>query len=149
MTMTSIENKPRVFVDTNVIVDALSMRDVDYLPSRHLWRHIIAGEIKGYICSKQITDLYYIFRKYFKNEETIRQNITNIIDSFETLPLFKGDLVYCLKTEMIDYEDALLCEVAKVNMVPIIVTNNIKHFQNCPIMALTPQQCLDLFSIND
>ena len=62
--MTSIEsNRPRVFLDTNVIIDALALRDYDYLPSRQIWRHVLYKEIDGFICSKQITDLYYIFKK--------------------------------------------------------------------------------------
>ena len=148
MTKISIENSQiKVFLDTNVIIDALTMRDKDYLPSRQIWRHIIHNNIKGYICSKQITDLYYIFRKYVKNESTIRQYLENIINSFEVLPFLKGDIIACLKTEMPDFEDAVLCEVAKVNMIPVIVTNNLNHFEKSKIMSLTPQQFLEMFSL--
>ena len=56
--MTSIENKPfRIFIDTNVIIDALTERDYNYLPSRQIWRNILYGNLKGYICSKQIKDI--------------------------------------------------------------------------------------------
>lgn len=148
MTQTSIENRVvKAFIDTNVVIDALTMRDTDYLPSRQIWRHIIEGNIKGYICAKQITDIYYIFRKYYQDKETIRQNIINIVDSFEALPLLKGDVLACLNTKMSDFEDAILYEVAKVNMIPIIVTNNINHFKGCQTMVLTPQQFLDLYSL--
>lgn len=148
MTQTSIENRVvKAFIDTNVVIDALTMRDTDYLPSRQIWRHIIEGNIKGYICTKQITDIYYIFRKYYQDKETIRQNIINIVDSFEALPLLKGDVLACLNTKMSDFEDAILYEVAKVNMIPIIVTNNINHFKGCQTMVLTPQQFLDLYSL--
>ena len=147
--MTSIENKPfRIFIDTNVIIDALTERDYNYLPSRQIWRNILYGNLKGYICSKQITDLYYIFKKYFKSEDEIRSNITNIVESFEILPLLQGDILACLKTKTPDFEDAVLCEVAKVNMIRIIVTNNPQHFEGWPLTILTPKQTLDLFSLN-
>ena len=146
--MTSIEsNRPRVFLDTNVIIDALTLRDYDYLPSRQIWRHILYKEIDGFICSKQITDLYYIFKRYYKNEDIARQYIEDIGKSFEVLPFLKGDILACLKTEMPDFEDAVLCEVAKVNMIPIIVTNNIDHFKKCKMMALTPKHFLEMFSL--
>ena len=67
--------------------------------------------------------------------------------SFEVLPFLKGDALACLKTDMPDFEDAVLCEVAKVNMIPIIVTNNIEHFRDCKAMALTPKQFLGMFSL--
>lgn len=148
MTKTSIENKPlKVFVDTNVIIDAITLRDYDYQPSKALLYCITEGKVKGYICSKQITDIYYIFRKYLQNENDIRESIRKIASFFEMLPLLKGDVLACLKTEMTDFEDAILCEVAKVNMIPMIVTNNINHFKNCKMIAVTPQQFLDMFSL--
>ena len=148
MTTTSIENKNiKVFIDTNVIIDALTERDNTYQSSRQIWRHILHGNIKGYLSSKQITDIYYIFKKYYKDETMIRDYIRNIVDSFEILPFFKGDILACLKTEMDDFEDAIICEVAKVNMINIIVTNNIKHFANSKMMVLSPQQLLKMYSL--
>ena len=148
MTMTSTENKQiKIFLDTNVIVDALTLRDYDYRPSQKIIRHIVAKNISGYICSKQITDIYYIFRKYFKNERDIRDAVNTIVEFSEVLPFLKGDILACLKTEMPDFEDAILYEVAKVNTIPIIITNNINHFRGCQTMVLTPQQFLDMFSL--
>ena len=148
MTMTSTENKQiKILLDTNVIVDALTLRDYDYRPSQKIIRHIVAKNISGYICSKQITDIYYIFRKYFKNERDIRDAVNTIVEFSEVLPFLKGDILACLKTEMPDFEDAILFEVAKVNMIPIIITNNINHFKGCQTMVLTPQQFLDMFSL--
>ena len=148
MTMTSTENKQiKIFLDTNVIVDALTLRDYDYRPSQKIIRHIVAKNISGYICSKQITDIYYIFRKYFKNERDIRDAVNTIVEFSEVLPFLKGDILACLKTEMSDFEDAILYEVAKVNMIPIIITNNINRFRGCQTMVLTPQQFLDMFSL--
>ena len=146
--MTSIENKKiKVFLDTNVVIDALTLRDYDYGPSKEVLYNIVKGEVTGYICSKQITDIYYIFRKYFKSESEIRTAIQKISSFFEILPLFKGDILACLNTKMPDFEDAILYEVAKVNMIPIIITNNINHFKGCQTMILTPQQFLDTFSL--
>lgn len=148
MTTTSIENNPiRVFLDTNVIIDALTLRDYNYRPSQKVIRQIVAKNAIGYICSKQITDIYYIFRKYFKNESEIRDMINTIMEFSEVLPLLKGDILACLKTEMPDFEDAIINEVAKVNMINIIVTNNTHHFKNCSGMILTPEQFLTMFSL--
>ena len=148
MTKISIENKTiKVFIDTNVVIDALTERDNTYQSSRQVWRHIIHGNLKGYLSSKQITDIYYFFKKYYKDETMIREYIRNITDSFEILPFLKGDILACLKTEMEDFEDAIVCEVAKVNMINIVVTNNIKHFSNAKMMVLTPQQLLEMYSL--
>lgn len=123
------------------------MKDLEYQPSRQIWRQALKGNIKGYLSSKQITDIYYIFKKYYKRESTVREYIKNIVDSFEILPFFKGDILACLNTEMEDFEDAIICESSKVNMIPILVTNNIKHFANANTMVLTPTQLLEMFSL--
>ena len=146
--MTSTENnRLRILIDTNVVIDALTLRDYDYGPSKAVLYNIVNGNVAGYICSKQITDIYYIFRKYFKNEKEIRDSVKKIVSFFEILPLLKGDILACLNTDMPDFEDAILCEVAKVNMIPIIVTNNVHHFKDCHSMVLTPQQFLELYSL--
>lgn len=148
MTKTLIEsNVLKVFIDTNVIIDAITLRDYDYQPSKALLYNIVEGKINGYICSKQITDIYYIFKKYFQNEYDIRSNIKKIISLFEILPLIKGDILSCLNTEMKDFEDAILCEVAKENMIPVFITNNIAHFSNAKMLALTPKQFLEMHSL--
>ena len=147
MTTSTENNQIKVFLDTNVIIDAITLKDYNYKPSKALLYNIVKGNITGYICSKQITDIYYIFRKYYQNENDIRENVKKIMSFFEMLPLLKGDLLACLNTDMKDFEDAILCEVAKVNMIPILITNNIDHFKNSKTMALMPQQFLQMFSL--
>lgn len=147
--MTSTENKvPKVFLDTNVIIDGLTERDNAYKPSKELLRLIVAGKYKGYICSKQITDIHYIFRKYVNSKADIMRYIKNITLFFEIMPLLKGDILACLKSKAPDFEDAILCEVAKTNMIPILVTNDVKGFDGyTPLLVVTPQQFLEMFSL--
>ena len=144
-TMTLTENKKiKIFLDTNVIIDGLILRDNDYQASRDLIRQIISGKYIGYICSKQITDIHYIFRKYVKSNEDVMRYIDNITKFFEILPLLKGDILACLKTKN-DFEDEILCEVAKVNMIPCLITNNIADYQKSwPIIVMTPEQFIKL-----
>ena len=146
MTMTSIENKHiKVFIDPNVIIDGLILRDHDYQPSRDLIRQIIAGKFKGYICTKQITDIYYIFRKYVQSKEKTMEYIKRISRFFEILPLLKGDILATLNKEQKDFEDSVLAEVAKVNMIPILVTNNVKDYEGWPLLIVSPEQFLSIY----
>ena len=144
--MTSIENRDiKVFIDTNVIVDGLILRDNNYQPSRDLIRNVIIGKYKGYICSKQITDIYYIFRKYVQNKEKAVEYIKRISHFFEILPLLKGDILACLNKNQRDFEDSVLAEVAKVNMIPILITNNVKDYEGWPLLIVNPEQFLTMY----
>ena len=144
--MTLTENERlSVFVDSNVIIDGLILRDYDYQPSRDLIRSIIIGKYKGYICAKQITDIYYIFRKYLSSKEKAFEYIKRISRFFEILPLLKGDILACLSKQQKDFEDAILAEIAKVNMIPILVTNNVKDYEGWPLLIVNPEQFLMMY----
>lgn len=149
MTKTLIENRSvRILIDTNVIIDAFTLRDTSYQSSQQLLRQIAVGNVNAAICSKQITDLNYILRKYYSSEKEIRKSIKTMTSLFEILPLLKGDILACLNTDMKDFEDAIIDEVAKVNMIPYVITNNISDFKNSRSAVLTPEQFLTLFQLD-
>ena len=140
------ENKrPKAFIDTNVILDALTRRDYLFEDSLNLIRQIVYGNIDAYICNKQITDIYYVSKKYYQSEEQRRKMIKTIIKTFTILPLLKGDILACINTEMKDFEDAILDEVAKVNVIPFFITNNVNDYKNSKSVVVTPKQFLDMF----
>ncbi len=102
----------------------------------------IDGKIQGYICSSQLTDIYYVLRKYV-DEATKRKIIRAVLSSFTVLPLLPSFTSYCVDSDMEDYEDAILDEVAKVNMINYLVTNDEKDFQKAKSTIITPKN-LDL-----
>lgn len=134
----------KVFFDTNVIVDAFTLRDNSYVPSRDLIRAVISEEIDGYICSKQITDIYYILRKYVQNKIVQKNVIKDISESFKLLPLLGSDISASFGNKIDDYEDAVLEEVAKVNVMKYFVTNNKNHFKNSKMCVVTPEELVTL-----
>ena len=147
--MTLIENsKPKVFFDTNVIIDDFNLRDINYKASYHLFMLAVDNKINGYVCTKQITDIYYILRKYV-SDDAIRKNMVNdICESLKMLPLLPSDLLLSFKSNLKDYEDAVLDEVAKVNCINFFVTHNKKDFENGSVVAVSPED-LYQFIINN
>ena len=134
----------KVLFDTNVIVDAFIMRDYDYKDSRSLMLKAANEEIEGYISAKQITDIYYILRKYVSKEEDKRQIIKDLCEIFRVLPVLPADIGASLNINIPDFEDAIIEETAKVNMVQYIVTHNIKHFEKSKLVIITPHELIAL-----
>ena len=132
----------KVLFDTNVIIDAVTLRYNHSIYSQKLWIKAIDGKIQGYICSSQLTDIYYVLRKYV-DEATKRKIIRAVLSSFTVLPLLPSFTSYCVDSDMEDYEDAILDEVAKVNMINYLVTNDEKDFQKAKSTIITPKN-LDL-----
>ena len=137
----------KVFFDTNVILDAFTRRDYSFKPSLELIRFIIDKKIDGYICIKQITDIYYILRKYVDNISTQKNVIKDIIDIFKILPLLKSDITASLYNGIADFEDAVLEEVARTNTMNYLVTNDISHFRDSKMVVVTPTQLLELIEL--
>ena len=71
-----------------------------------------------------------------------------ICETFEIIPLLNSYLSYCLKSEIADYEDAILDEAAKVNMIDAIVTNDIKDFEKSSRVIFSPKNLYTLLSVN-
>ena len=134
----------KVFFDTNVIIDAITSRDYNYRDSQKLVVKAAKKEIDGYISSKQITEIYYILRKYINDEKTNRIVLKQILDTFEILPFLQSDAAFCVNSKIDDYEDAVIAEAAKVNCIPYLITNDIKHFKNADINVLTPHDLIVL-----
>ena len=53
----------KVLFDSNVIIDSISNRK-DNEAAKELLLMATSTEIEGYLCAKQITDIYYVLRKY-------------------------------------------------------------------------------------
>ena len=138
----------KVLFDTNVIIDAVTERYSNTKHSQRLWIKAINGDIEGYVCSNQLTDIYYVLRKYV-SEEVRRKILKAISDSFTVLPLLPSYTSYCINTSMTDYEDAILDEVAKVNMIGFLVTNNEKDFKKAKSTIISPKDLDCLLSVND
>lgn len=130
--------------DTNVIIDALSGRTGDNKKTRDLLRRVLTKDIKGYLVSKQITDIYYVLRRYIPDDSERRKVISVLLDVFEILPLIKGELTYSLSLPFNDYEDAIIYETAKINCVNAIVTNNMKDFSNSKILIMSPNELWEI-----
>lgn len=130
----------KVLFDTNVIIDAVTLRDYEYKDSQELIRYVLQGKIVGVIAAKQVTDIYYILRKYVDNVNKRKEIIRLMLDSFEVIPTLKSDLSYCLNSEISDYEDAVLDEIAKVNCIDYIVTNNVTDFSSSKTVIFEPKQ---------
>ena len=136
----------KVLFDTNVIIDAIAERYSDYDYSQKLINKVVDGEIDGYICSKQITDIYYILRKYF-DEKRRRLIIKSILETFKVIPLLPSYLSYCINSKIDDYEDSIIDEVASVNMIDFILTNNINDFSNSKAVTISPKELYTLKSV--
>ncbi|MBQ9449637.1 MAG: PIN domain-containing protein [Acholeplasmatales bacterium] len=134
----------KVLFDSNVIIDALSERDDANKYSSILFLEAVDSRIiQGYLLSKQITDIYYVLRKY-KLDEEIRKDFVNLLlKTFKVIDTKPDDLLKSLFISGTDYEDDIIMYAALNSKVDCIVTNDIKDFKNSKVKVLTPEELVN------
>jgi len=103
---------------------------------------VAEDKVEGYITASTMTDLYYLLRKYLRNDETTRQALLGLIMSVKILDVTGTDCENAFTLPMNDYEDALLAYCGKRHKMNLIVTRNPAHFNGSPVMIISPDDLL-------
>jgi hypothetical protein len=119
------------------------MRDNSNKGSVDLYLRAVSGEIRGYLVSKQITDIAYVLRKYV-DKSRIRSFVLFLCRSFIILPFAWGDIEQSTTIEGKDFEDDILIHMAQVNGMDCIVTNNLRNFITDRIRVFSPDGLVNI-----
>lgn len=136
--------KPRLLLDTNVVIDFLNQRDPFYEKARLLMIIGNAGEFDLWMSSSQITDLIYIVSDGGK--KALRQSTLERIRGLRTFinvfAVGEDEIDRMLVSAWNDPEDALLFEVALSIKADAIITRNKTDFETSLIKVM---DCEELF----
>ena len=133
-----------VLFDTNIILDIALQRAPFFATACQLFDKIEEGEIKGFVTTSTVTDIYYIARKSLGKRESIAF-IHELVEIVELLNVTKESIIDALNTEFEDFEDAVQSCVAGINFIDIIVTRNISDFIHSAVEVCTPTQLIEKF----
>ena len=132
----------KLFFDSNVIIDALTNREGAVEEARKLLYSATAGEIEGVVSAKQMTDVYYVLRRYIPEHSVRRDIISLLIEGFAILPVDKDVLQKALESVVPDYEDAVICACAEIASVDAIISNDKEVYKNGQIKAISPGEAV-------
>ena len=134
-----------ILFDSNVIIDAISERDDSNVSATISFFEAIDGRIvKGFLTSKQITDIFYVLRKYVKEKEVREDFIKLLLKAFNIIEINQIDLIESFSIRGKDYEDDLLSYTAKKHKLDYIVTNNKKDFLNSKVEVISPNELVNM-----
>jgi hypothetical protein len=86
-------------------------------------------KMKGHICSHEITTLAYFMEKEKYNSNKRNRIIIRLLNNLEVLTADKKILRNALESEIDDYEDAVIDEIAINESIDFIVTRNLKDYK--------------------
>lgn len=133
----------KVLIDLNIIIDFLNKRD-DHEAALAVYDKCVKKEIQGYVSSHEITTLSYFLEK--EKYERVKRNkiISNLLDNLSVLTAHEEILRKSLISELEDYEDAVIDELASNEGIDYIVTRNLKDFKKSRNRIYTAREILDV-----
>lgn len=132
----------RVFIDTDVILDFFFDRKPFSDNAAKVLSLCESREIKGFITSVIISNVYYLLRQTSTHEKVI-EKLTQLVTITEVLTTDKDVILKALNSNFKDFEDALQNYSAEYNgQIDLIVTRNIKDFKNSSLGVMTPENYL-------
>ena len=130
----------KILIDTNVILDALQSRK-GFLEDAG-WMMLNSDKYDGYITANSITDIFYIQNKFYHSKHKTREAIANLSKIYSIIDTTATDCYNAIRSNISDFEDAVLLESAIREGMDAIVTRNTKDFKGSPVKIYTPSEFL-------
>jgi predicted nucleic acid-binding protein len=136
-----MENKLRVLVDLNIILDVLQKREPFYEASGGLLAMIETGKIEGFVAAHSVTTLFYLVSKD-QSPASARVILTSLMQFLKIAPVDHAVIETALNMPYKDFEDAVQMVSAMQCKADFLVTRNIKDYQPAPVTVIQPVELL-------
>jgi predicted nucleic acid-binding protein len=131
-----------VIIDTNIVIDAIAVRKPFNENALEILHKFGKKKIACAITASTASDIYYIARKYLKDNEKTLSILKKLFSMFNIITVTKKDCLKAFETGIKDYEDSLLSVCAVKWNADFIVTRNSTDFSNSIISAISPEEFL-------
>ncbi len=131
----------RILFDTNIVLDVLLDRQPFADNALELFVRVENGQISGCLCATTITTIHYLASKVLGSKKA-SSAIEKLMGLFEIVPVHRIVLQKALKTNLKDFEDAVLYQAGVEAGVQGLVTRDIKGFRNAKISVFSPEELI-------
>jgi len=132
----------KALIDTDVILDFYFDRKPFSDNAEQVLALCESREIRGFITSVIISNVYYLLRKTATHEKVI-EKLIQLITITEVHTTDKNVILKALNSNFKDFEDALQNYSAELNgQIDLIITRNTKDFKNSSLGIMTPENYL-------
>ncbi|RLD56392.1 MAG: PIN domain-containing protein [Bacteroidetes bacterium] len=132
----------KILIDTNIILDIALDRKPFVKKSIEFIRLIVKNNIKAFVTATTVTDIYYITQKKTGHIKTIGF-LKNLFMFVKIAGVDTVSILNALNSNMNDFEDAVQCETAKQNSIPIIITRNQSDFKDSGLKVFSPEDFIN------
>ena len=134
----------RVFLDTNILIDALTQRQPHYADSQAVLDRCGAQGHEVFIAVHGLATTFYLLEN-IGDAPSAQQALADFLLRASIATLTDSDVRRAFTLGFTDLEDALQAIAAEVCTADCIVTRNQADFARSPVPALTPADFLVRF----
>lgn len=128
---------PRLFLDTNVLLDHLLDRKDFADAAEALWSMSERREVVGLVAAISFNFVYYIVR-HQADERTARLAIAGLRDVFEIVEVDQSIIHQAIDSGFADFEDAIQHACAIRAQATHLITRNTSDFKQATMQVLSP-----------
>ena len=136
--------KPKLFIDTDIILDLMAKREPFFKSAMKLFSLIDEKKVDAFTTPVVFSNLFYILTK-LKNRNFAHSNLRKLRLLLTIIPVDETIIDLALNSEFKDFEDAIQYYSAKNKELEFIITRNIKDFIKKDLTVLTAENFIERF----
>ena len=133
--------KPRIFIDTNIIIDVMGKREPFCVPAANLLNLAYEGKAELYATALTFANALYVLRKDLGLQEA-RTYLGRLNKIIHIAPTTQKEVTLAFQSENPDFEDAIQYFSAVTIKAHVIITRNEKHFNYSQIPVMNSETYL-------
>lgn len=132
--------KPRLFVDSDVILDLVLQRGDHFEFAQNLFVQYQQGKYTLYTSSIVLTNMHFIIRK-LHDIKFANSAILFVNKHFKIIDANNEDIANCIQSKFSDFEDGVqYFSALRSKKIDVLVTRNVKDYKHALIPVFTPKQ---------
>lgn len=138
----------RILIDVNIFMDVLERR-AGWLESAAVVAFCASDVLHGFVSALTPIIIYWLRSRAGRTETDARMDAEGAIKYLEIVSIDGGILAQAFHSPMPDFEDNIQIYCAIACQADYIVTRNVGHFADSPVLAITPEDLLIEFGDRD
>lgn len=133
----------KALLDVNIVLDLFLNRQPFVNEAATIWQAQANGQIEIFVSAVTLPTIYYITRKA-ADRTTARQVVLKLLASVGIAGVDYTVLAQAEALPINDYEDAVQIAAAQVGQLDVIVTRDLRDYQNAPLPVYSPSDFIAL-----
>ena len=136
-------NKPRLFVDSDVILDLVLQRDDHFEFAQNLFGQYQQGKCALYTSSIVLANMHFIMRK-LHDIKFANSSILFVNKHFKIIDANNEDIENSIQSKFSDFEDGVqYFSALRSKKIDALITRNVKDYKHALVPVFTPKHwCL-------